>query len=226
MRNSYKRMTQKASVRASYAAIATLACMAVALLGTAAALQKQLPPDFEKKREAIRNFESGVAPLFVLGDLNEDGVVDQEDLKLLRAYVAQKSAAGISCMAAADLDESRSIDAKDIAVLEQILKPGRVAAPALSSRARLGCDFKNFFIAARPQTRAGGAVPIHFLDPRFTTQNSSVTLLSGPATIAKGGNEYVVQVAKDAPSGSIVVVGITLAGNRKYFYSFSVAPTP
>jgi hypothetical protein len=222
MRNSYKRMTQKAN----YAAIATLVCMAVALLGTAAALQKQLPPDFEKKREAIRSFESGVVPLFVLGDLNEDGAVDQEDKKLLRAYVAQKSVAGISCMAAADLDESRFIDAKDIEVLEQILKPGKVAAPALSSRSRLGCDFRNFLIAARPQARAGGAVPINFLDPHFTTQNSSVTLSSGPATIAKGGNEYVVQVAKDAPSGSIVTVAITLAGNRKYFYSFSVAPAP
>jgi len=198
----------------------------LAILRVAPAQQSKQPPDFEKKREAIRNFESGVVPLFVLGDLNEDGAVDQEDLKLLRAFVAQKNAAGISCMAAADLNESHSIDAKDIEVLERILKPGKVASPALSSRARLGCDFKNFFIAARPQTRAGGAVPIHFLDPRFTTQNSSVTLSSGPATIAKAGNEYVVQVARDAPSGSIVTVLITLAGNRKYFYSFSIAPGP
>jgi dockerin type I repeat protein len=198
----------------------------LAILRVAPAQQSKQPPDFEKKREAIRSFESGVVPLFVLGDLNEDGAVDQEDLKLLRAFVAQKSAAGISCMAAADLNESHSIDAKDIEVLEQILKPGKVAAPALSSRSRLGCDFRNFFIAARPQTRAGGAVPIHFLDPRFTTQNSSVMLSSGPATIAKSGNEYVVQVARDAPSGSIVTVVITLAGNRKYFYSFSIAPGP
>src|SRR5215471_7180799 len=99
------------------------------ILRVAPAQQKQLPPDFEKKREAIRNFESGVVPLFVLGDLNEDGSVDQEDLKLLRAFVVQKNAAGISCMAAADLNESHSIDAKDIEVLEQILKPGKVAAP-------------------------------------------------------------------------------------------------
>jgi hypothetical protein len=107
-----------------------------------------------------------------------------------------------------------------------VLAKGAVQAPPLSAHSRLGCDFKNFFIAARPQARAGGAVPIHFLDPRFTAQNSSVTLSSGPATVAKGGNAYVVQVAKDAPGGSIITVAITLAGNRKYFYSFSVAPAP
>jgi dockerin type I repeat protein len=225
MRNNCERMTQESSRRANYAAIVTLACMALALLGTAAGLQKQLPPDFDKKREAIRSFESGVVPLFVLGDVNEDGAVDQEDLKLLRAFVTQKSAAGISCMAAADLNESRSIDAKDIEVLEQILKPGKVAAPALSSRSRLGCDFKNFFIAARPDAPAGGIVPIHFLDPRFNAQNSSVSVSSGQATVSRQGNAFLVRVAENAAGSSTITIAISLPGPRKYFYTFRVAPT-
>src|SRR5580765_5619985 len=100
------------AMSAGYKAIASLICAWAVFLAVGEAQQKKLPPDYEKKREAIRSFESGVVPLFVLGDLNEDGKVDQEDLKLLRAFVAQKSAAGISCMAAADLNESHSIDAK------------------------------------------------------------------------------------------------------------------
>jgi hypothetical protein len=68
-------------------------------------------------------------------------------------------------------------------------------------------------------------VPVHFLDPRFTAANSSVTLVSGPATVTKAGNAYLVQVAGNAPDGSIVTVSIALAGKQKYFYSFSVAPT-
>jgi hypothetical protein len=214
MKNSYKNRLQHAV--AAFTAMFTLA-----LLG-GQAQQRKLPPAYEKKREAISRFESGVVPLFILGDLNEDGVVDQEDLKLLRAYVTQKGAAGIPCMAAGDLDENRALDAKDVEIMEQILKPGKITAPALSSRSRLGCDYKNFFIAARPGAPAGGAVPIHFLDPRFNTQNSSVSVTSGQATVSKEQDEFVVQVANNA-SGA-VTVAINLPGPRKYFYTFAVWP--
>jgi hypothetical protein len=174
--------------------------------------------------QAISNFEAGVVPLFVLGDLNEDGVLDQEDLKLLRAYVAHPGSAGISCLAAADLDDNGSINAHDVAVLEQVLSKGAVKAPALSSHARLGCDFKHFFIAALPQGRAGSAVPIHFLDPRFSTQNSTATIFAGQATVVSNHGAFLVQIAKSAPEGTIVTVSITLADKQKYLYSFRVAP--
>lgn len=197
-----------------------------AVLAVAQAQQRKLPPDYDKKRQAIANFEAGVVPLFALGDLNEDGVVDQQDLKLLRAYVAQKNAVGISCMAAADLNEDHSVDAKDIAVLEQILKQGNVTAPALSSRSRLGCDYRNFFIAARPGAPAGGTVPIHFLDPAFTTDNSTVTVASGQATITRERDTFLVRVPAGAAGGSTVTLAITLPGPRKYFYTFRVSPLP
>lgn len=207
-------------------AAALLLCATALLFAVMHAQQKKLPPDYEKKREAISNFEAGVVPLFVLGDLNEDGLVDQEDVKLLRAYVAHPSNAGVSCLAAADLDDNGSINAHDIAVLEEILSKGLVKASALSSHARLGCDFKHFFIAALPQGRAGSAVPIHFLDPRFNTQNSMAAIFAGPATIVSDHGAFVVQVAKSAPAGAIVTVSITLADKQKYFYSFRVAPSP
>src|SRR5438309_9923277 len=116
-------------------AVALLLCATALLLAAVEAQQKKLPPDYEKKREAISNFEAGVVPLFVLGDLNEDGVVDQEDLRLLRAYVGHPSSAGsagISCLAAADLDDNGSINAHDVEVLAQILSKAPVKAPALS----------------------------------------------------------------------------------------------
>jgi hypothetical protein len=158
--------------------------------------------------------------------LNEDGSVDQEDLKLLRAYIAHPGSAGISCLAAADLDDNGSINAHDVVVLEEILSKGPVKAPALSAHARLGCDFKHFFIAALPQGRAGSAVPIHFLDPRFNTQNSTATIFTGPATIVSNEGAFLVQVAKSAPAGTIVTVSITLADKPRYLYSFRVAPAP
>jgi hypothetical protein len=205
-------------------AVGLLLCATALLFAVVEAQQKKLPPDYEKKMQAISNFEAGVVPLFVLGDLNEDGVVDQEDLKLLRAYVAHPGNAGISCLAAADLDDNGSINAHDVAVLEHVLGKGAVKAPALSSHARLGCDFKHFFIAALPQGRAGGAVPIHFLDPRFSAQNSTVSIFAGPATIVSDHGAFMVQVAKSAPAGAIVTVSIAMADKQKYLYSFRVAP--
>jgi Dockerin type I domain len=205
-------------------AAASLLCATALLFAVSQAQQKKLPPDYQKKMQAISSFEAGVVPLFVLGDLNEDGSVDQEDLKLLRAYVAHPGSAGISCLAAADLDDNGSINAHDVAVLEQVLGKGAVKAPALSSHARMGCDFKHFFIAALPQGRAGSAVSIHFLDPRFNTQNSTAAIFAGPATIVSEHGAFMVQVAKSAPAGGIVTVSITLVDKQKYLYSFRVAP--
>jgi hypothetical protein len=205
-------------------AVGLLLCAIALLFAVVEAQQKKLPPDYQKKMQAISNFEAGVVPLFVLGDLNEDGVVDQEDLKLLRAYVAHPVGAGISCLAAADLDDNGSINAHDLTVLEQVLGKGAVKAPALSSHARLGCDFKHFFIAALPQGRPGGAVPIHFLDPRFNAQNSTATIFAGPATIVSEHGAFMVQVAKSAPAGAIVTASIAMADKEKYLYSFRVAP--
>lgn len=203
--------------------VAALVCVLTAFFAIAQA-QKKFPHDYEKKREAIRNLEAGVVPLYVLGDLNEDGAVDQEDLKLLRAYIAHKAGAGVSCLAAADLDDNGSVNDKDVAVLEQVLSKGVVQSPPLSPHSRLGCDFRNFFIAARPQAKAGGDVPIHFLDTGVNAQNSSVVLTAGPATVVQVKGAYVVHVAPTAPSGAIVSVVITLPNRRKYNYSFRVAP--
>jgi len=202
----------------------SLLCSVALLFAVVEAQQKKLPPDYQKKMQAISSFEAGVVPLFVLGDLNEDGVVDQEDLKLLRAYVAHPGSAGISCLAAADLDDNGSISAHDVAVLEQVLSKGAVKAPALSSHARLGCDFKHFFIAALPQGKAGSAAPIHFLDPRFNTQNSTASIFAGPATVVSEHGAFMVQVAKSAPAGAIVTVSLALADKQRYLYSFRVAP--
>jgi len=205
-------------------AVGLLLCSVALLFAVVEAQQKKLPPDYQKKMQAISSFEAGVVPLFVLGDLNEDGAVDQEDLKLLRAYVAHPGSAGISCLAAADLDDNGSISAHDVAVLEQVLSKGAVKAPALSSHARLGCDFKHFFIAALPQGKAGSATPIHFLDPRFNTQNSTASIFAGPATLVSEHGAFMVQVAKSAPAGAIVTVSLALADKQRYLYSFRVAP--
>src|SRR5437660_1006113 len=109
---------------------------------------KYVPPDFEKKMEAIKNFESGVAPLFVVGDLNEDGIVDDKDLQLAKAHVERRASAGISCLAAADLNTDGAVDGKDVTLFQQTLSKGAVEAPPLAYHSSLPCEYRNFFIAA------------------------------------------------------------------------------
>src|SRR3954468_11963126 len=214
------------NMRINRKAAVYLLCAIVLIFAVVQAQQKKLPPDYQKKMEAISKFQAGVVPLFVLGDLNEDGVVDQEDLKLLRAYVGHPGRAGVPCLGPADLDDNGSINAHDVTVLEQVLSKGAVKAPALSSHSRLGCDFKHFFIAALPQGHAGSPVPIHFLDQRFNTQNSTASIFAGPAAVVSNHGAFMVQVARSAPAGTIVTVSITLADQQKYLYSFRVAPSP
>jgi hypothetical protein len=186
--------------------------------------KKYVPPDYEKKMQAIKDFESGVEPLFVLGDLNEDGSVDDKDLQLARAYVEQNKSAGISCLAAGDVNTDGVVNAKDVSLLEAAIKKGPVDSPPLFFHSSLPSDYKNFFIAARSGARPGKTVPVHFLDGRFNPQNSSVTVQSGDATVNKSKDAYLVQVAQNAKPGSLVTLAITLANSKKYSYTFAVVP--
>jgi hypothetical protein len=208
---------------------------AVFLLFALAALAAQreprtVPPDYERKMAAIKNFEAGVVPLFVVGDLNEDGNVDDADLALLRQYLEKKTPAAavadITCMGAADLNRNGRVDARDLEILSDILKHGRVNAPALAHGSRLSCDYRNFMVAAGPEAVAGGAVPIHFLDAAITPRNSTARISAGDATVGPIADGFLVRVAQSARPGSTITVSLTLAGNRKYLYTFAVIPAP
>jgi len=70
--------------------------------------------------ELLRNLPDSAHVLYILGDLNGDGVVDQKDLALLREIVAKPSAplpAAVRCQAAGDVNLDRTLDASDVAVL-------------------------------------------------------------------------------------------------------------
>jgi hypothetical protein len=199
-----------------------LACAVLACLAAGQQAKKYVPPDYEKKMEAIKGFESGVAPLFVMGDLNEDGVVDSKDAQLASGYADKHARAGISCLAAADVNMDGVVDAKDAVLIQQTLKRGPVEAPPLSYHSSLPCDYTHFFIAAGPGARPGGRVPVHFLTPAFTTQNCTVSVQSGQATVAKTAKAFQVQVAKTAQPNSLVTLAMSLADGKKYVYSFFV----
>jgi len=189
------------------------------------------PPDWESKLAVLRDAGNGLIPLFVLGDVNEDGQVDEQDLELVRSIVqagnqAQPPAA-VSCLAAGDVDQNGLIDQRDIATLTEWVSK-KVTAPALSYQAALPCDFKRFFLAASPYARRGGAARIRFLDAALNPANTMVTIEEGEAVIGVAADDkgYEVIVRDAAKVGDQIVLKLVLPDKRTYYYSLVVEDAP
>ena len=170
--------------------------------------------------------------LYVLGDLNGDGVVDRKDLALLRQIVATPSApmpAAVRCQAAGDVNLDRKLDASDVAVLAGWLKDApRLDIPALYWQSGLGCKLAEPYLAATVEPRASDGFLISFIDPRYSTSSVRVEVRSGPATIrpAADGKGYAGTISFDAKPGALAILLITLPGDRSYYYNLQVRSTP
>src|ERR1700687_678395 len=145
-------------------AYAVLAASSEVLAIAAAQTPTFRPPDFEAKIAALRKAGQDLVPLFVLGDVNEDGVVDERDAELVHRLVQSgiepQPSGEISCPAAADLDRNGDIDQRDLDLILSWVKSGKVAVPALSFQSYLPCNFKRFFLAASKIAVPGGTVQI------------------------------------------------------------------
>lgn len=182
--------------------------------------------------ELLKKLPDNAHVLYILGDLNGDGVVDQKDLALLREIVAKPSApmpAAVRCQAAGDLNLDRKLDASDVTMLAGWLKDApRVSIPALYWQTGLGCKLSEPYLAATIEPRAGDNFLIRFIDPRYSTSNVRVVVHSGPATIrpAADGKGYSGTISSDAKSGALAILLITLPRNRSYYYDLQVRAAP
>jgi Dockerin type I domain len=185
------------------------------------------PPDWDAKMAALHDAGTGLIPLFALGDVNEDGQVDEQDLELVRSIVQAggevQPSAVISCPAAGDIDQNGRIDQRDLELLADWVKK-KVTGPALSYQAVLPCDFKRFIIAASPYGKPGDAVHIRFLDADLTVANTAVTVQDGDAAAgaAPDGRGFDINVLANAKTGDYVAVKIVLPDARTYYYAFPV----
>ena len=115
----------------------------------------------EARFETLQQLEIGAAPLFVFGDVNEDGKVDAADLALIQQLAAGQSPAAAICPAAADFNQNGKIDTTDVAAIEKLLSQGggspaprlplrpalqfrQVACGCASQRGRAGRQFRLF----------------------------------------------------------------------------------
>jgi hypothetical protein len=174
----------------------------------------------------LMRLEQGVAPLFVLGDVNEDGQVNAADAALIEQLAAGRSPAAATCPAAADFNLDGKIDSADIEIMRRMLERGPITIPALHFQYRLPCSFKNLALAARPAAE-GGTNLVYFLDRRFNPVNSRVEVAEGQATATPlaGGEGYMVSGSSADTKSATVTLLITL-GNRasggRYYYTYDI----
>lgn len=175
-----------------------------------------------------RELKLGLTPLLVLGDLNQDGRVDQKDRQLLAQMVAshnQRIPAEVACAAAADINSDRRVDQSDLDEMDRWFAHGHaVDAPALVHRATPACSLSHAFVAAQLKSVKREPVSIQFLDPQLNSRNSSVAVIYGTATVTPetDGTGFVVTLAASQKGGTITVA-INLPGKRKYLYTFVIS---
>lgn len=204
-----------------------VAAFAVALIPARAAAD----PPVHRSENLLPDLEEGLTPLFVLGDLNEDGRVDQKDRDLLAKIVAAPAGspppAAATCVAAGDLDFNRVIDERDLKRLDSWLVGGhRLKVPALGFQPSLPCAFKHLLVAVLLDAPLGTPVPIRFLESGVSAKNARVRIQSGPATVRPDGPGYLVETTSSAKPADVVAILITLPKDREYLYSYQIEPPP
>lgn len=190
--------------------------------------------DIAAKREIVRGLPDGVVPLYVLGDLNEDGRVDREDLRILTELVAmlEKSApqpAGLGCVAAGDVNLDGNIDSADVKRLSEWLgKANEITTPAMYWKPGLPCGFARLAVASKAQARPGEEFAVMLIGSGLDAHNTRVAIHSGPATVAGAadGKGYTIKTSREAKDGDYLVLRVTEPERREYFYTVPVVVPP
>lgn len=102
-------------------------------------------------RPDIASLPIGMSPAYLVGDINEDGVIDDNDLILLRTLSSSENSLvdyrTVSCAAAGDMDFDGEITNEDVLFLESLVKEGPISSGILYDHTIFPCKHKRSFIA-------------------------------------------------------------------------------
>lgn len=133
-------------------------------------------------REEISELPPNLSPYFVLGDLNEDGFVDDYDWGLLEVIVESDQneiPEEVRCLAAGDYDVDGFIEQDDLAMLAaDVLGEEPLFAPALYAQPYASCEYTNLTIAAPLEVRAGDTAIVQFFSHTMPSEPTEVWTLT------------------------------------------------
>lgn len=220
-------MARQPYIAPSVAVFAALAILSVSAFAFAAGTES---PTRDETRKILRELPDGVHPLYVLGDLNEDGKVDREDLRILSEFVdAQRTngfaPGGLTCIAAGDVNRDGNVDSADIGMLKDWLaRAPELPAPALYWSSQLPCSYSHLMVASKVQSHPGEVVAVLVVGKGVDPAKTELRIHSGPATVTRagGGRGFDVKVAATATSSDYIVLKLTVPDRRDYYYQLPV----
>jgi hypothetical protein len=212
-----------------YGCVAAVATACLTFKFNLPAHAAEMPANLTPQQQMILALPVDVRILYIVGDLNGDGRVDAKDLNLLRAAVASKGStpAGVTCMAAGDVNLDRVVDNKDVEVLSGWLRASpQIAIPALYWQPSVPCSPGEPFLGATIDPRPNSNVRVRFLEPVYSPSNVSLVVRSGPATFrpAMDGKGFDGHTLSRARPGQTVTTMVTLPDGRRYYLDFHIAP--
>jgi hypothetical protein len=166
------------------------------------------------RRSELAGESKDLVPLFALGDVDENGSVDQSDAALIDELAEGLKPAAATCPAAADIDRDGAVTGADSQRLKGKIYYGPLVAPALVAQPALPCAYTRLRFAATPDISADETPRIRLLgglttddvDARITT-GAGVELL--PAADAKG---FELAGARNLLPGATVRIALRVAG--------------
>lgn len=182
--------------------------------------------------QAMRPLPEHARPLYAIGDVDEDGVVDARDRVFIKELAKIRpdqlaQVAGATCPAAADLDLDGTIGASDLALADEWLAGGGIATPALFYTPVLPCRFERPIVAGQTEARQGEDFPLWILAPGVVKEDVDVKVEEGPAKLGTSTDPrtIVLAISSDAkkPAADTLVVRIAFRGGRSYLLSVPIA---
>jgi hypothetical protein len=155
-----------------------------------------------------------VMPLVLLGDVNEDGVVDASDQEEVCDYVDSGGAVAVSCPAAADLDLDGEITENDHALMKQMVASG-VKSPALYAQPTLPCAYKSLQFGAT-DVLPGEPTLIRLFRGLTTQTVQAKTDAPVQLVAAEDGKGFEVVGMDAIAPGTDVTVSLTTGGQERF----------
>lgn len=190
--------------------------LAWSLVGAAGGRGPEMPRLTPLQRE-FQTLPADLTPLFVLGDVNEDGRIDPRDQALVARFVGSGLAdrRSIACLAAGDLTLDGKLDESDVTALgEWVSRGDSIVTFPLYGQPYLECHHGNRLVAAPLEWVSGKPVTVRLLKGQ-TTERVELTL-DGPGE----------SQARDDGSGWDIILGDDLSPDRLITLKVSLGGAP
>lgn len=122
-------------------------------------------PQLSTGGETVNELRLGMAPAYLVGDVDEDGTIGPEDAVLVQGLIGVQSdrLRSVSCAAAADVDMNGLITLKDHELLKLMIRDGPRRNGVLYDQSTLPCSHSRSFIAFSQRPACDGPLLVHFL---------------------------------------------------------------